>query len=157
VVTLLTPLPFEDELEDDEVPLVWSLAEPVDPLDPVDPPELVDPLDPEPVVVAVWSEATVVPDDAVEVWLASAGSWPETRTIAIISQAATNSATAPEITRRRIVRTRAARALRSACPRARASVASLSVMYRCTSCLGGGGSKRVISFVAPRISRVRPD
>jgi hypothetical protein len=68
------------------------------------------------VVVVVDPElaATAAVDD---VCAASAGSWPEMRTRAIISHAATNTATAPEITRRRILRTRAARASRAACPR----------------------------------------
>jgi hypothetical protein len=49
---------------------------------------------------------------AVVVWLASAGSWPVTSISVIRSQVATNSATAPAITRWRIARTRAARAAR---------------------------------------------
>jgi hypothetical protein len=76
------------------------------------------------VVVAVWLlgvEATVVADEPAVVLLASAGSCPETSTSVIVSQAATNSATAPEITRRRILRARAARSVRSAWPRARAA------------------------------------
>lgn len=122
MVTLLTPLllEFEPELESELVP------EPVEP-EPVDP----EPVDPEPVepellvvvvvVVVLGVEATVVAEDPVEVLRASAGSCPETSTIVIISQAATNSATAPEITRRRILLARAARSARSAWPRARAA------------------------------------
>jgi hypothetical protein len=131
VVTLLTPPPFALELElgaDDEEPLLWT---PVAELEAVEP---------ELLVVAVGLDATVVPDGAVDVWLASAGSCPETSTSVIISHAATNSATAPEITRRRMVRARAARALRSACPRARAAAALVSVMsvprVRCKGSLG---------------------
>src|SRR5581483_8597412 len=71
---------------------------------------------------------------------ASAGSWPETSTIVIISQAATNSATEPEMTRRRILRARTARSLRSAWPRARA--ASLeSVICRVPRSRCGGRSE----------------
>jgi hypothetical protein len=104
VVTLLTPPPPEPRLE----------VEPTLELEPVDPELLV-------VVVVLGVDATVAADDALDALRASAGSWPETRMIVIISQAATNSATAPEITRRRIVRARAARSARSACPRARAA------------------------------------
>jgi hypothetical protein len=114
VVTLLTPEPLESELDDDEELLVWALLE-------------VDPVEPELLVVAVGVEATVV---ALDVFLASAGSWPETSTSVIISQPATNSATAPEITRRRIFRARAVRAVRSACPRARAAAGLVSVIGR---------------------------
>jgi hypothetical protein len=133
VVTLLTPPPVEPELdEDDDEPLLWTLLEPVEPVEPA------EPVEPELLVVAVvvvGFEATVAPDDPADVWLASAGSCPETSTIAIISQAATNRAMAAEITRRRMVRARATRAVRSACPRwlrSRAA-ASLSVMGSCTS------------------------
>jgi hypothetical protein len=108
VVTLLTPLLFELELMFDvefDVELEF---------DPVEPELLV-------VVVVPGVEATVLTDEAVEVFRASAGSCPETSTIVIISQAATNSATAPEITRRRILRVWAARSARSAWPRARAA------------------------------------
>ncbi len=86
-------------------------------------------VDPELPVVTVGLDATVVADAVVDVPPASAGSWPETRTSVIISQAATNSATAPAMTRRRIVRARAVRAFRSAFARARAAAAALvSVM-----------------------------
>jgi hypothetical protein len=82
------------------------------------------------VVVPVLAAVVVVPvlvvpletEATVEVLRASAGSWPETRTTAINSQAARNRATAPATTRRRIMRTRAARAARIACARPRASV-----------------------------------
>jgi hypothetical protein len=101
VVTLLTvPLP---ELEVEE-PLDCVLELDVDPLP-----------DPEPVLVAgVELDATVVAEER----LASAGSCPDTSTIVISSQVATNSATAPPMIRRRIVRARARRAARIACPRA---------------------------------------
>ena len=129
MVTLLTPLP-----------------EPAPELEPEDEPELEsEPLEPEPLVVVVvvvvlGVDATVVADDAVEVLRASAGSCPETSTIAIINQAATNNATAPEITRRRIFRVRAARSLRSAWPRARAA-SLLSVIDR----VMGPASSRAVS------------
>jgi hypothetical protein len=61
--------------------------------------------------LAVWL-AVWVTADLVLVWLASAGSWPVTSINVIRSQVATNSATAPAITRWRIARTRAARAAR---------------------------------------------
>jgi hypothetical protein len=133
VVTLLTPLPVEPELdEDDDEPLLWTLLRPDEPVEPLEPELLVV------AVVVVGFEATAVPDDPVEVWLASAGSCPETSTTAIISQAATNSAIAAETTRRRMVRARATRALRSACPRARAAAASLSVMVQVPRVFDGG-------------------
>ena len=66
MVTLLTPLPVEAELDDDDddESVLWELVEPV------------EPVEPELVVVAVGLEATVVPVEAVDVWLASAGSRP---------------------------------------------------------------------------------
>jgi hypothetical protein len=77
-------------------------------------------------VVVAGVEATVVAADEVDALRANAGSWPETSMIVIISQVATNSATAPVITRWRILRARAARSARSACPRARpASLSSV--------------------------------
>jgi hypothetical protein len=105
VVTLLTPLEPELELEPEpELPALVVVV--------------VSVLGAVAVVVVVVSvlgvEATVVPDEPAVVLLASAGSCPETSTSVIISQAATNSATAPEITRRRILRARAARSVRSA-------------------------------------------
>jgi hypothetical protein len=127
VVTLLTPLPLEPDPElEPEVELELES----------------EPLEPEPLVVVVvlGVDATVVADDAVEVLRASAGSCPETSTIAIINQVATNSATAPEITRRRILRVRAARSLRSAWPRARAA-SLLSVVGR----VMGPASSRAVS------------
>jgi hypothetical protein len=101
-----------------------------------------EPVEPEllVVVVVLGVEATVVADEPVEALRASAGSWPDTSTIVIISQAATNSATAPEITRRRILRARAARSARSAWPRARAAPLLLSVIGRMRS-----GSARAVS------------
>jgi hypothetical protein len=79
-------------------------------------------------VVVLGVDATVLTDEVVEARLASAGSCPETSTIVIISQAATNRATAPEMMLRRILRARAARSLRSAWPRARAAAWLESVM-----------------------------
>jgi hypothetical protein len=52
---------------------------------------------------------------AVDACAASAGSCPETRTSAITSQTAMNSATAPATNRRRSIRVRSARACRIAC------------------------------------------
>jgi hypothetical protein len=69
------------------------------------------------VVVVDGVDATEVADDR----LASAGSWPETSTSVMNSQDATNSASAPAMMRRRILRARAIRALRMAWPRARAA------------------------------------
>jgi hypothetical protein len=91
--------------------------------------------DDELVVVTAGVDATVVPDDDVvpEDLLASAGSWPETSTIVISSQAATNSATEPATIRRRMLRARATRAFRSACPRARAAAPSWVSLMSCTS------------------------
>jgi hypothetical protein len=111
VVTLLTELPDDVPLD---VPLDVSL-------------DVVG------VDAAVVVEVAVVADEDVAAdFLARAGSCPETSTIAISSQAATNSATDPATIRRRMVRTRASRALLSACPRARAASALVSVMS-CTS------------------------
>jgi hypothetical protein len=121
VVTLLTVPPLEVPLdEDDDVSLDWELVEPVVVVSEV--------------VVVAGVEATVVAADEelAEDFLASAGSCPETSVIVINSQAATNSATDPATIRRRMLRARATRALLSACPRARAASAFLSVMS-CTS------------------------
>jgi hypothetical protein len=52
---------------------------------------------------------------AVDACAARAGSCPETRTSAITSQTAMNSATAPATNRRRSIRVRSARACRIAC------------------------------------------
>ncbi len=72
-------------------------------------------------------DATVLADDC----LASAGSCPDTSTIVIKSHEATNSATAPLMMRRRIMRVRLSRAALIAWPRARAScgLSSVMVMY----------------------------
>jgi hypothetical protein len=103
-------------------------------LDPVDPVEAEEPLDPEDPVepLAVEAEAPLDPVDpadplaAVAVvdafFAASAGSCPETRTMAIVSHAAMNNATAPATTLRRIARTRAKRACRSARPRPKSAL-----------------------------------
>jgi hypothetical protein len=103
VVTLLTvplpELPLDPELvelESDEEPAVEVESEPDDEL------------------VLGELDATVLADDC----LASAGSCPETSTTVIRSHAATNSATAPPMMRRRIIRARASRASRIARPRA---------------------------------------
>jgi hypothetical protein len=129
VVTLLTPPLLE---LDPELVLELELAIDVE-LEPDDPELLV-------VAVVLGVEATVVADEAVEAFRASAGSCPETRTIVIISQAATNSATAPEITRRRIMRARAARSARSAWPRARAAS-----LWSVIGGVMGLGSSRAVS------------
>jgi hypothetical protein len=120
VVTLLTPLfpELEFELDPELEPDVVPELETVEP----------DPLELVAAVVVLGVDTAVVPGDVVDALLASAGSCPEMSTNVIISQAATNSATPPEITRRRILRARAIRAPRSACPRARAS-ALLSVIW----------------------------
>jgi len=79
-------------------------------------PVLTVPLLPEdPVLAAAGRELEVALEDVAAeevVCAASAGSCPETSTSAINSQVATNSPSAPEITRRRIVRARSARASR---------------------------------------------
>jgi hypothetical protein len=129
VVTLLTPLLLELDAElMPELELEFDVE-----LEPEDPELLV-------VVVVLGVEATVVADEAVEAFRASAGSCPETRTRVIISQAATNSATAPEITRRRIVRARAVRSARSAWPRARAAS-----LWSVSGGVMGSASSRAVS------------
>jgi hypothetical protein len=106
--------------------------------------------------VATLEEVAGVALDAIVVAverLASAGSWPETSTSVIISQAATNSASDPAMTRRRIDRARAARALRSACPRARAAAAALvSFVMSCTSFSGGVKRRSVHTASDPPVS-----
>jgi hypothetical protein len=76
------------------------------------------------VVVAGLEELVVVAglvaEAVVERWRARTGSCPVTRITVMSSQVATNSARAPATTRRRIMRTRAARARLTAAPRARA-------------------------------------
>lgn len=119
MVTLLTvPLP--------ELPLELEVVEPLDcelEVDPVSDPELVLELV---LVAGVELDATVDADER----FASAGSWPETSTIVISSHEATNSATAPPMMRRRIMLARLSRAVLIAAPRARASCALLSVMFK---------------------------
>jgi hypothetical protein len=120
VVTLLTVPPlelsFELELDPDEEPES----------------ELVE----EPLVCELVADVVAVPDPeldatvAAEEWLASAGSWPDTSTIVISSQAATNSATAPLTIRRRIIRARLTRVSRMAAPRALMASALVSVMVK---------------------------
>jgi hypothetical protein len=140
VVTLLVEPPLELPLE--LVLLELVLLELVPPAELVVLPGLLVVV----VVVAVGVLVVVVdeeplPEDAVGVVLvlviaaavellraASAGSWPETSTTAISSQAARNSATAPLRTRRRILRMRAARASRIAWPRARTVSGLFSLM-----------------------------
>jgi hypothetical protein len=97
-------------------------------------PELDEPLEvPEPVErrVALVPELVVELEPLVELEpfaeveelrLARAGSCPLIRVTAISSHRAANSATVPPTTRRRMVRTRARRALRIEAPRARGSV-----------------------------------
>jgi len=100
VVTLLTvPLP--------EFPLELELDEPVDCEPALE-------LEPDEELVLGELDATVLAEER----LASAGSCPDTSTIVISSHVATNSATAPPMMRRRIIRARARRALRIAWPRA---------------------------------------
>jgi hypothetical protein len=136
VVTELTEPPDDVPLD---VPVEVSLDVPVEvPLD----------------VAGV--DATVVAEDeevADEAFLASAGSCPDTSTIAISSQAATNNATDPATIRRRMLRARAARAFLSASPRARAAAALVSLMS-CTSVLVGliHGSKRREEASGPLVS-----
>jgi hypothetical protein len=117
VVTLLTDPPLEVPLEDDVDPLDWT----------------VDVVAPELLVVTGFDATVVAEEEEVAAdFLARAGSCPETSTTAISNQAATNSATDPATIRRRMLRARATRALLSACPRARAASALVSVMS-CTS------------------------
>jgi hypothetical protein len=89
-VTLLAPLLLEDDEPELELALVAGLA----------------------LVVVVTGlalaavVAVVVVEAVVAVWRfrASAGSWPLASVITITSQVATNRATAPDTTRRRIIR-----------------------------------------------------
>ena len=91
-------------------------------------------LEPEPVLVPDVVVDVVVAGDELDATvladerLASAGSCPDTSTIVIKSHEATNSATAPLMMRRRIMRVRLSRAALIAWPRARASCGLLSVM-----------------------------
>ena len=145
MVTLLTipvlELSFELELDPELVPE----------LDP----ELA--LDPDPELVV---DVVVVPDPeldatvAAEEWLASAGSWPDTSTIVISSQAATNSATAPPMIRRRIIRALLARIWRMAAPRARAASALVSVMVKYLVVGGERDAKHAGSFAPAPLNRV---
>jgi hypothetical protein len=91
------------------------------------------------VVVVVVPDAAVLAD---ELLAASAGSCPDTSTIEISSHAATNSASDPATIRRRIMRTRASRALLIAWPRARGSCGLLSVMveYLVVGSIGQGAA-----------------
>jgi hypothetical protein len=151
VVTLLVVPPLELPLE-----LV--------PLELVPLPELVVLLGLLVVVVVVVGVLVVVvdeeplPEDVVGVVLvlvvaaavelvraASAGSWPETSTTAISSQAARNSATAPLTARRRILRMRAARASRIAWPRVRAVPGLFSVMVN-PQCRSGSSPASIASY-----------
>ena len=90
-----------------ELPLELEFVEPLDW-------ELELELEPDEVLLLGELDATVVAEEC----LASAGSCPDTSTIVISSQVATNSATAPPMMRRRIIRARARRAARAAGPRA---------------------------------------
>jgi hypothetical protein len=111
-----------------------------------DPEVVVEPL----VVAGVELDAVV---DAVE-RLASAGSFPDTSTTVIRSQLATNSASAPAMMRRRIVRARANRARPVARPRGGAPRALVSVMVRYLV-VDGRALQRAFSFEPARINRVR--
>jgi hypothetical protein len=97
-VTALSPEPPPlEEVVPEELPVLAELESPLpDELALPLPEELVLPL-PEAVVVA-WADL---------VCRARAGSCPVTKTTVISSQVATNSASAPATTRRRIMRTRA--------------------------------------------------
>jgi hypothetical protein len=109
-------------------------------------------------VLAVEVEPVVVETAAVVAVdvLASAGSCPETSTIVISSQVATNSATEPPMIRRRIIRARAARDARIARARARALSALVSVMVEEPRCRSGSGSSKG-SFDPVRITGVSED
>jgi hypothetical protein len=88
-------------------------------------PELVELVEPVEVRGALAPEPPVDPAPFAELEalrLARAGSWPLIRVTAISSHRAANSATAPPTTQRRMVRTRAKRALRIEAPGARGSV-----------------------------------
>jgi hypothetical protein len=126
VVTLLTPLEPEAEVPVVDVSVLVVPVVGVSVLAVV-------------VVLVAGVDATVGAEDAVDALLASAGSWPDTSTIVIISHAAMNSASAAEITRRRILRARAARSARSAWPRVRP--ASLLSVIGCM----GPASVRAVS------------
>ncbi|HEY1520120.1 MAG TPA: hypothetical protein VGF91_27095 [Solirubrobacteraceae bacterium] len=146
MVTLLTvpPLELSFELE-------------LDP-DPEEPESEV--VEEEPLVWELVADVVAVPDPELDVTAAadelpaSAGSWPDTSTIVISSQAATNSATEPVTIRRRIVRARAKRCWRMAAPRARAAPALVSVMVRYLVVGRQGAVKRGGSFVPAHLSRV---
>ncbi len=128
---MVTLLGLDEALEEPVEPVEPDEpVEPVDPVDPVvpdEPDEPEEPEEPEVLVTGVWPELPV-PElpEVLELALAatcavvvaceaSAGSRPEISTTAIHTHVATNTATAPAITRRRIVRVRAARASRFAC------------------------------------------
>jgi hypothetical protein len=147
VVTLLGELLLELLLEVPlEVPLELSLEDK----------SLEDEEELSPEEVVALEEVAGVALDAIVVAverLASAGSWPETSTSVIISQAATNSASDPAMTRRRIDRARAARSVRSACPRARAAAAALvSLVMSCTSFSVGVKRRSVCTASDPPVS-----
>ncbi|HTP22343.1 MAG TPA: hypothetical protein VMJ65_22225 [Solirubrobacteraceae bacterium] len=96
------------------VPLPESLLELEEPVDCELEFELESELEPDDELLLGELDATVVADEC----LARAGSFPDTSTIVINSQDATKIASAPAMMRRRIIRTRARRAARIACPRA---------------------------------------
>jgi hypothetical protein len=121
VVTLL-PAALEPVLA------AWELLDPLEPLEPLDPLEPLEPLDPielvepfdpiervepleplDPVDVVDCPELAATVDTFRD---ASAGSCPVVSTIAISSQLARNTVTAPTATRRRIIRARLRRAAR---------------------------------------------
>jgi hypothetical protein len=129
VVTLLV-VPLDPLFEDEDVSLELEV---------VDVPEL---------VVVDGVEATVV----IEEFLASAGSCPETSTIVISSQLATNRARAPAMMRRRRARARASRVCLIAWPRARAAARSVSVIG--LSSRSKGESNMPHSFDPARSKRV---
>ncbi|MGO9495996.1 MAG: hypothetical protein ACLQA5_04685 [Solirubrobacteraceae bacterium] len=147
MVTLLTVPLLELPLL--ELPLLESLLEPEFEDEPVLVPDVVVDV----VVAGDELDATVLADER----LASAGSCPDTSTIVIKSQEATNSATAPLMMRRRIIRVRLTRAALIAWPRARASCGSLSVIVVYLVVGHRRGMKHVGSFDPAHLSRVRND
>lgn len=120
-------------------PLPLDVEEPVSPLE-VDDVELPELAVPELVSVDVVPEPLEALLDTLR--LASAGSCPLIRVTAISIHMATNSATAPPTTRRRMVRTRASRAVRIKAPRAAGSGTSVRVIGILGVGAGWSGAKQ---------------